>query len=129
MKTARDLLSTRVAVVKPTQRLKDVAEDIAAREAIYCAVMEESGKFAGLVRLTEIVRRSADRIFADLVADAYPLDISESLEAGLVIKLLQAQGCNELVVLGAHQRYVGLVTRDSVFAWWSSQQKLDQPGR
>ncbi|HVW22267.1 MAG TPA: CBS domain-containing protein [Opitutaceae bacterium] len=121
MKTARDLLSHRVVPVEPEQRLRDVAALIQSRNALYCAVVGRAGEFIGLVRLTEIVMKSADRIFADLISASAPVHISDTLDAELVIKLLQAQGCDELAVLEGGRRYVGLVTRESVFEWWAGQ--------
>jgi predicted transcriptional regulator len=121
VKTAGDFLSTRVVTVGPQQRLADVADAIAKKDALYCAVVNQSGKFIGLVRLKEIVARSAERIFSDLVPFVAPLDINEKMEAGLVAKLLEAQGRDELVVLTSTRRYLGLVTRESLFEWWSRQ--------
>lgn len=121
MKTAGDFLSARVVTVSPEQRLIDVADAIAKKDALYCAVVNKSGKFIGLVRLKEIVARSADRIFSDLVPFVAPLDINEKMEAGLVAKLLEAQGRDELVVLSSGRRYLGLVTRESLFEWWSRE--------
>jgi Mg/Co/Ni transporter MgtE len=125
LKTARDLISHRVVRVQPEQRLRDVAELIAARNALYCVVVGKAGEFLGLVRLTEIVMKSADRIFADLISASAPVHISATLDAELVIKLLQAQGCDELAVLEGGRRYVGLATRESVFEWWASQRRGD----
>ena len=125
MKTARDLISRRVVRVQPEQRLRDVAELIEAQNALYCVVVGKAGEFMGLVRLTEIVMKSADRIFADLISASAPVHISDALDAELVIKLLQAQGCDELAVLEGGRRYVGLATRESVFEWWAGQRRAD----
>jgi predicted transcriptional regulator len=123
VKTAGDFLSARVVTVDPEQRLVEVADAIAKKDALYCAVVNKSGKFIGLVRLKEIVARSPDRIFSDLVPFVAPLDINEKMEAGLVVKLLEAQGRDELVVLTGARRYLGLVTRESLFEWWSREGK------
>jgi len=125
MKTARDLISQRVVRVQAEQRLRDVAALGEARNALYCVVVGRAGEFVGLVRLTEIVLKSADRIFADLVSSSAPVHISAALDAELVIKLLQAQGCDELAVLEGGRRFVGLATRESVFEWWASQRRPD----
>jgi predicted transcriptional regulator len=121
VKTASDFLSTRVVTVGPEQRLTDVADAIAKKDALYCAVVDKSGRFIGLVRLKEIVARSADRIFSDLAPASLPLDINEKMEASLVVKLLQSQGCDEVVVLTSGKRYVGLATRESMFEWWARE--------
>ena len=121
MKTAGDFLSARIVVVSPEQRLRDVADAIAEKDALYCAVVNSSGKFIGLVRLKEIAAKSADRIFSDLGPFSVPLDINEKMEAGLVVKLLQSQGRDELVILSAARRYLGLVTRESLFEWWARE--------
>lgn len=121
MTTARDLVSTRVVTVQSEERLRDVSAKIEEKNALYCVVVDKFGKFIGLVRLTEIVMKSADRIFADLISESRPLDIFEKMDPELVIKLLQARGCNELLVLGADKKYVGLATRESVFEWWARQ--------
>ena len=127
MKIAADFLSTRVVVVSPEQRLADVASAIAEKDALYCAVVQKSGAFVGLVRFKEVVARSANRIFSDLVSSSLPLDINEKMEASLVVNLLQSQGCDELVVLTSGQRYLGLVTRESLFAWWVGEMKPPPP--
>jgi predicted transcriptional regulator len=123
VKTATDFLSTRVVTVAPEQRLADVAVAIEKKNALYCAVVDGAGKFVGLVRLKEIVAKSADRIFSDLSPSSAPLDINEKMEARLAAKLLQSQGCDEIVVLTTAKRYVGLVTRESLFEWWVSESK------
>jgi predicted transcriptional regulator len=122
-KTAGDFLSARVVTVGPEQRLADVAEAIAKSDALYCAVVDKAGAFLGLVRLKEIVARSADRIFSDLVPFSAPLDINENVDAAAVIKLLQSRGCDELVVFTNAKRYAGLVTRESLFEWWVRELK------
>jgi hypothetical protein len=53
--------------------------------------------------LKEIVAKSPERIFAGLIPATTPLDINEKMEANLVIKLLQSQGCDELLVLNHRQ--------------------------
>jgi predicted transcriptional regulator len=121
MKAARDLISDRVVVVDPEQRLRDVAVPIEAKGALYCAVVEKTGAFVGLVRLSEVGSKSSERIFADLLSPKAPLDVLETMEADLVIKLLRAQGRDELVVLSVGRKYVGLATRESVFEWWARQ--------
>lgn len=121
MTRARDLISDRVVVAAPEQRLKDVGDAIAASNALYCAVVSSENRFVGLIRLSELVLKSAERICADLVSPLRPIHISDGMEADLVIKLLQAQGSDELVVISSGKTYVGLVTRESVFAWWSRQ--------
>jgi predicted transcriptional regulator len=122
-KTARDLISQRVVLVDPEQRLREVAGEVASRNALYCVVVGRAMEFVGLVRLTEIVMKSADRIFADLISASAPVHISDTLDAELVIKLLQAQGCDELVVLEGGRRFIGLATRESVFEWWAGQRR------
>ena len=124
-KCARDMISSRVVRVEPEQRLRDVGAEIRAKNALYGAVVDRAGKFVGLIRLTEVVLKSPDRICADLVSVSTPLDISETLDAELVIKLLQAQGCDELVVLAPGSKFVGLATRESVFAWWAARHEAD----
>ena len=118
MNTARDFLSDRVVTVRPEQRLSDVADAIARKDALYCAVVKGSGEFLGLVRFKEVAAKSADRIFSDLVPFSSPLDVNEKMEVGLVMNLLRSQGRDELVVLGSKGLYVGLVTRESLFDWW-----------
>ena len=69
---AKDLLSTRVVVVGPEQRLADVAAALREVRAQYCAVVNgESGVFEGLVQLGEVAgfTNAGTRIFADLAAD------------------------------------------------------------
>lgn len=123
MKTARDLLSTRVVTVAPGQRLNDVSKALIKNDALYCAVVDKTGNFLGLVSLKELVTRSPERIFSDLVPAIFPLDINENMEAALVVQLLRSHGSDELVVLTSARRYLGLVTRESVFEWWVQETK------
>lgn len=126
MKTARDCLSTRVVTVSPEQRLNDVVAAIVKHDALYCAVVDRTGHFIGLVRLKDIVTRSPDRIFSDLVPCVLPDDIEESVAVDEVIKLLRTEAIDELVVLSPRRIYVGLVTRESLFTWWTQEARGQQ---
>ena len=123
MKTARDCLSTRAVIVRPDQRLIDVVSDVVKQDALYCAVVTQNGNFMGLVQLKEIVLRSTDRVFADLVPDTTPPAVDETTDVNTIVKLLQTQRFDEVVVLTHEQQYIGLVTRESLFDWWALQEK------
>jgi CBS-domain-containing membrane protein len=129
MKTARDCLSNRVVTVHPDQHLIDVVAAVVRQDALYCAVVTRSGNFLGLVRLKEIVLRSADRIFADLVPAIPPMSVDEAVEAETIVKLLRSHRCDEVVVLTKEKQYVGLVTRESLFDWWVRAEKKDAAGK
>lgn len=122
MKTARECLSTRVVAVFLDQRLIDVVGAVVRQDALYCAVVSREGDFVGLVRLKEIVLRSTERIFADLVSGSPPAAIDEKTPAQAIVKQLRAERCDELVVLSAGKKYVGLVTRESLFDWWAREE-------
>ena len=123
MKTARDCLSTRAVIVRPDQRLIDVVSDVVKQDALYCAVVTQNGNFMGLVQLKEIVLRSTDRVSADLVPDTTPPAVDETTDVNTIVKLLQTQRFDEVVVLTHEQQYIGLVTRESLFDWWALQEK------
>lgn len=123
VKTARDCLSTRVVTVGPEQRLIDVSEAIVRHDALYCAVVSRSGMLMGLVRLKEIVTRSTNRIFSDLAPAIAPIDVDEKMSIPDLVKLLQTEGIDEVVVLSNGKQYVGLVTRESLFDWWVREVK------
>lgn len=129
MSTARECLSTRVVVVHPDQRLIDVVSGVVRQDALYCAVVTRNGSFIGLVQLKDIVLRSADRIFADLVPARAPASVDADTDATVIVKLLKTQRCDEVVVLSREQHYVGLVTRESLFDWWAREEKNPGAGR
>jgi Mg/Co/Ni transporter MgtE len=103
--------------VQATDRPDDVRDQIASRDATHCAVIDHSKRFVGIVRLREIAGKSPHRIFADLITYPTPLDVHESLDANLVVKLMEARGSLEIAVLTRSGKYVGLITRESLLEW------------
>ncbi|HEY9250871.1 MAG TPA: ATP-binding protein [Rariglobus sp.] len=126
--TAKDLLSTRVVVVHPEQRLSDAAAALRKTRAQYCAVVNEDTRaFEGVVRLGDAAAFSnaGSRIFADLGYDAAWRPVDENAPAETVLAELSADKDGVLVVL-ASGRYAGLVTMESAWGWLVQSQASQQ---
>lgn len=126
---AKDLLSNRVVVVHPEQRLADAAPELRERRAQHCAVVNESTHvFEGIVRLgdTAALSNSGSRIFADLVGDTPWKRIDEHASAEAILACLSEDRDALLVVLSAADRYVGCITMESAWSWLVHSQALQQ---
>jgi CBS domain-containing protein len=118
---ARDLCTETVVTVDAEQRPSDVVQALNDADATHCAVFDRLRGFVGIVRLREAATKSTNRIFADLVLQPEPLDVNEALDAHIVLKLIEARGSHELLVLSAKRQYVGLITRQSALTWRLAQ--------
>ena len=117
---AKDLLSTRVVVVRPEQRLADAAPALREARAQYCAVInEESGAFEGLVQLDGIAAFSnaGSRIFADLAGDTPWRRVAEDTPADNLLDELSVNNEAVFVVLSAGGKYAGVITMESAWRW------------
>ena len=127
--TAQDLLSTRVVVVHPEQRLSDAAAALRLTHAQYCAVInEESGACEGLVPLALALSYSspAHRIFADLADETPWPRISEDTAAESTLSALGSDPGNALIVQKSDGRYAGIVTMESAWGWLVQSQARQQ---
>jgi signal transduction histidine kinase len=126
---AKDLLSTRVVVVNPEQRLADVAPALRESRAQYCAVVdEETGVFGGLVHLGEIAgfSNASARIFADLAGDTAWRRVAAETPADEILDELSTHKEAVFVVLGPGESYTGVVTMESAWGWLVRSQTLRQ---
>lgn len=126
---AKDLLSQRVVVVRPEQRLADVATALRGARAQYCAVVEEeTGVFTGLVYLGEIAgfSNASSRIFADLAGDTPWRRVSEETPADHILDELSNDKEAVFVVLDAREAYTGVITMESAWGWLVRSQALRQ---
>lgn len=116
MQTAQQLISRRVVVGKPEDRLEDVAQGIRAVNAHHCVVVDEVREFRGLIRLGDVACRThaGNRILLDLISPVQPLVVGANEPASSVAELLRKHQLYEAVVVSDCNEYVGLVTAESV---------------
>lgn len=126
MALAKDLLSKRVAAGYAEEHLKDLVPRIAEHRAQLAVVLERGTEcFLGVIGLEEVsARQSAGtRILADLISPVLPLVFSENETADNIARLLIEHDVSEAVIESVDNRFLGVVTSESVFAWlW--QQRL-----
>jgi signal transduction histidine kinase len=126
---AKDLLSTRVVVVHPEQRLSDAAPALRELRAQYCAVINETTHlFEGIVRLGDAaaLSNSASRIFADLLGGSPWTRVDEDTPAKDILARLSEDRDAILVVLDTENRYIGTITMESAWGWLVQSQALQQ---
>lgn len=126
---AKDLLSKRVVVVRPEQRLSDVAPDLREARAQYCAIVdEETGGFGGLVNLGEVAgfSNAGSRIFADLAGDTPRRRIAADIPADQILEELSADKEAVFVVMDAGGDFAGVITMESAWSWLVRSQMLRQ---
>jgi signal transduction histidine kinase len=126
---AKDMLSSRVVVVRPEQHLNDAASELRKSRAQYCAVVdEETGAFGGLVNLVEIAgfTNAGSRIFADLAGDTPWRRVAEDTPATELLDELSINNEAVFVVLGAGERYTGVITMESAWGWLVRSQTMRQ---
>lgn len=127
--TAKDLLSTRVVVVRAEQRLQDVASELREARAQYCLIVSAShGTFAGLVRLDGVAAFShnGSRIFADLADGEVLKSVGEDEPAESVLAALGPERDAILLVRAGEGRCTGLITPESTWAWLVARQAVQQ---
>lgn len=126
---AKDLLSKRVVVVRPEQRLSDVAPDLREARAQYCAIVdEETGTFDGLVNLGEVAAFSnaGSRIFADLAGDTPRRRINADIPADQILEELSTDKEAVFIVMDAGENFAGVITMESAWSWLVHSQTLRQ---
>lgn len=126
---AKDLLSSRVVVVHPEQRLSDAAPQLREQRAQHCAVVDEKTHvFEGILRLGDAaaLSNSGSRIFADLMGGTPWTRIDEHASAEAILACLSEDRDALLVVLAANGRYVGCITMESAWSWLVHSQALQQ---
>lgn len=120
MTTVTQLISSRVVLGYPEQRLSYLTEKIEQVRAQYCVVLEpSSGSVVGLVNFADLASRpsAALRIFADLMQPPPPLRVNEGQSSREVETLFAKHGLQEIMVLSSASEFVGLITPDSYCQW------------
>lgn len=118
--TAVELISTNVATGLVYERLSEVAFRIAATRSHYCVVLGDDGwSCIGVIRLADIAERTnpGSRILGDLVGQITPMMVRSGEPAEAVAALFVQHGLGEAIVVDSEDRYVGLITSESVLAW------------
>jgi CheY-like chemotaxis protein len=133
MAFARDLLSKRVAVGYGEEHLKLLVPRLAEHRAQLAVVLERGTEcFLGLIGLEEVAARQSagNRILADLISPVLPLVFSENETAENIARLLIEHDVSEAVVESVNNRFLGVVTSESVFAWlWQQHPAPTLPRR
>ncbi len=120
MTTVKQLLSERVVTGFPEQRLSDLANEIEAISAQYCAVVAgDNLEIIGLVRFSEIAARAStsNRILSDLMKSPPAQSVTEAEPTDVVEGLVHTFGVQEITVVASSGRFVGLITPESFVAW------------
>ena len=121
MTKAGELVTKRIVIGYPEQRLAYLSEQIAACHAQYCAVLEPgSATLIGLVTFSELAASAStvNRIFADLMLPppSHCVAINDSAEK--VRKIFQVERYfGEIAVLREDGAFFGLITLESFCAW------------
>jgi CBS domain-containing protein len=117
---AEQLISCRVVIGFPEQRLAYLAPKILECNAHYCAVLKpKTYALLGLIRFSEVVANpsTATRIFSDLMRAPPTVQVYENDPIESVIELLAANNPTEVVVIGQSAEFIGLITPDSAGPW------------
>ena len=120
METVRQLMSPRVVLGGPEQRLSQLAEQIHASAAQYCAVLDENNWVVGLIRFGDVAARgeTSTRILSDLMKRPRLETVSESDRPEMVQRLFERGGPQEIVVTAVDSlAFVGLITPESFSVW------------
>ncbi len=126
---SKDLLSTRVVMVHPEQRLCDVTRLLRKTRAQYCAVVtKKTHLFEGIVRLGDAAAFSDPelRTFANMTGDASWSQVGEDTPTAEILAKLSADMDAILAVLAPDGRYVGIITKESAWGWlveWQASQQ------
>ena len=126
---SKDLLSTRVVIVYPEQRLADVTLELRQTRAQYCAVVTpETHVFSGVVRLgdTAVFGNPELRTFSAMISEAPWSRINEDTATQDILAELSADTDAILVMLSTDDRYIGIITKESAWGWlveWQASQQ------
>lgn len=126
---AKDLLSTRVVIVHPEERLIDAASQLRRLHAQHCAVVDETTQaFEGIVRLGDAAALSnaGSRIFVDLAHGTNWTQVEENTPAESIFARLSEDRDTVFVVLDSEKRYVGCITMESAWGWLVQAQTMQQ---
>ncbi len=117
MLTAESIISRRVVVGFPEQRLGYLAESVRKIGAEYCVVLEPgSTRLLGLVTFSDLAGypEIATRILIDLMSAAPKLQLPRDASIQEVRTLFEREGMQEIAVLSpVDGAFVGLITPES----------------
>lgn len=125
---AKDLISSRVVVVHPEQRLSDVVGPLRQARAQYCAVVnDDTHAFEGIVRLDDVAAsNTGQRIFADLIGEMPWISVAENASADEVLAILSTDKTALVAVLRPDGYYLGIITMESAWGWLVQSQASRQ---
>ncbi len=110
---AGDVVSDRVANADFESRVGDVLERSGKRQPTHVAAFD-GGRFAGLIRLQDLLLSSPLRIFADLIPEGTTTSVHPDMPAQEVGRLMQQSGVGALPVVRGDGAFVGAVTEQSL---------------
>ena len=125
--TAVDLIAANVATGMVYEKLSEIAFRIAATRSHYCVVLGDDGLTCmGVIRLADIAERSnpGNRILGDLVGQITPLTVRSTEPAAEMAALFAQHSLGAAIVVDSENRYVGLITSESVLAWTVKELQL-----
>lgn len=125
--TAKDLISRRVAVGFPEQRLAYLSEQIDRDDAQCCVVLEPGTmRLVGFLDFSDLAAHTgiATRILADLMQSPPALSVDSHTPVAKIETLFLTHGPREIAVLTDQGDYVGLITPES-YCRWVIEQKRD----
>jgi Mg/Co/Ni transporter MgtE len=114
------MLSSRVAIGFPEQRLAYLAEKIAASDAEYCVVLKPgSMRYMGVFRIAEVAALpgSQNRILMDLLDEDRFVDVPPETPLRVIERLLAKVGSSAVSLVDHEDAFVGLVTTESFTQW------------
>jgi Mg/Co/Ni transporter MgtE len=116
MKTAGELVSERVVVGFPEQRLAYLSDAIQRTRAQYCAILDPgSARLVGVVDFSALAGTPTmtQRIFADLMKPPPEHVVRTTAPASEVDAIFARHGLGEITVVDQRYEFVGLITPDS----------------
>lgn len=126
---SKDLLSTRVVIVHPEQRLADITPELRQTRAQYCAVVDsDTHVFSGIVRLVDTAVFSTPELrkLGEMISEASWRRISEETSTRDILAELSADTDAILVMLSPDDHYIGIITKESAWGWlveWQASQQ------
>ncbi|HEU5081108.1 MAG TPA: hypothetical protein VFT72_17990 [Opitutaceae bacterium] len=118
---AGQLISKRVVIGYPEQRLAYLSEQIAARHAQYCAILEPgTAMLIGLVTFSDLAASATtvNRIFADLMRKPPRHQVFRNDPATKVRSIYEVERhFEEVTVLNEDGTFYGLITLESFCTW------------
>jgi hypothetical protein len=116
----KHLLSDRVVIGFPEQRLTYLTKTIAEKRAEYCVVLQEkTQRFLGMLRIADVAATPSAqfRILLDLITDEkFPVALPTLTADALHEKLIKGEK-GVVAIVDHEDEFVGLVTIESYALW------------